>query len=386
MKIYNSHSHFGVEIERKKINLKYIFEKSYVGWLNELKSESKEDIRDYFEKNMTMKAFVQLKRSIEKLYGHGLVLSEETWDIFDERIETAYLDPDYENHVLREICGYDQILLDDWIDIRSSGSNGVDCSVALRCDFMFYGYSREGLLSCEANPFDFFDYVPGNIDDYVTKIRNYIRESYEKGKCTALKVCMAYFRDLSFVDVTRRKANFVYEDVNNPEYIRSFQDYIMNILAEIAGEFNIPIQLHTGLGQIYGTSAINLMPLIKKHENVRFSLLHGSFPWTDDLLAVLYDCPNTWLDICWMPSLSTNIAKNTLINVLELIGTDRIMWGCDASTVEESYGSLLAVYDLLDEVNGYFVEKGVFGEDFGERLKEKILYDNAVDLFCSIDE
>jgi predicted TIM-barrel fold metal-dependent hydrolase len=84
-----------------------------------------------------------------------------------------------------------------------------------------------------------------------------------------------------------------------------------------------------------------------------------------------------------MPSLSTNIAKNTLINVLELIGTDRIMWGCDASTVEESYGALLAVYDLLDEVNGYFVEKGVFGEDFGERLKEKILYDNAADLFCS---
>jgi hypothetical protein len=381
MKIYNSHSHFGVDIEREKISLKYIFEKSYVGWQNTLQSESEKDIRAYFEKNMTMKAFVQLKLSIEKLYGEGFILSEENWDIFDERIKKAYSDPDYENHVLRDICGYDEILLDDWIDIRSSGSKGVNCKVALRCDFMFYGYSREGLISCEANPFEFFGYVPDNIDDYVIKMRNYIKESYDMGKCVAIKVCMAYFRDLVFEDIDREKAELVYKNPENSQYIRYFQDYVMYKLCEIAGEFNIPIQFHTGLGQIKGTSAINLLPLMKKYPKVRFSLLHGSFPWTEDLLAVLYDCPNTWLDICWMPSLSTNIAKDTLINVLELIGTDRIMWGCDASTVEESYGSLMAAYDLLDEVNGYFIDKGTFDLEFGEKLKKKIFHENALGFF-----
>jgi hypothetical protein len=328
-----------------------------------------------------MKAFVQLKLSIEKLYGEGFILSEENWDIFDERIKKAYSDPDYENHVLRDICGYDEILLDDWIDIRSSGSKGVNCKVALRCDFMFYGYSREGLISCEANPFEFFGYVPDNIDDYVIKMRNYIKESYDMGKCVAIKVCMAYFRDLVFEDIDREKAELVYKNPENSQYIRYFQDYVMYKLCEIAGEFNIPIQFHTGLGQIKGTSAINLLPLMKKYPKVRFSLLHGSFPWTEDLLAVLYDCPNTWLDICWMPSLSTNIAKDTLINVLELIGTDRIMWGCDASTVEESYGSLMAAYDLLDEVNGYFIDKGTFDLEFGEKLKKKIFHENALGFF-----
>ena len=381
MKIFNSHSHFGVEMEREKMSLKYIFDKSYVGWLYELPSESKEDIMAYFEKNMTMKAFVQLKASIEKLYGEGLLLNEDTWHIFDERIKKAYEDTAYENHVLREICGYEEILLDDWIDIRSSGSNGVECSVALRCDFMFYGYSKEGLLSCEANPFDFFEEVPDNIDDYVDKMRDYTRESYEMGKCTAIKVCMAYFRDIAFGDVEREKAGLVYEEPDNPEYIRCFQDYVMTRICEIAEEFNIPIQLHTGLGQIYGTSAINLMSLVKKYANVKFSLLHGSFPWTEDLLAVLYDCPNTWLDICWMPSLASKIVKDTLINVLELIGTDRVMWGCDASTVEESYGALLAAHDLLDEVNEYFIGKGVFDDAFGEKLKEKIFYKTAMEFF-----
>ncbi|SHJ39024.1 Amidohydrolase [Dethiosulfatibacter aminovorans DSM 17477] len=381
MKIFNSHSHLGVDIERGKMGLKYIFDKSYIGWLYELPSESREDIKAYFEKVMTMKAFVQLKAALEKLYGNGLKLDLNTWDVFDERIKKAYEDPNHENHVLRDVCGYDEILLDDWIDIRSSGSNGVECSVALRCDFMFYGYSREGLESCEANNFDFFDHVPDNIYDYEIKMRDYIKESLEMGKCTALKVCMAYFRDLDFEPVDCHMAGVVYEDDESSEYIRMFQDYVMAKICEIAGEFNIPIQIHTGLGQVTDTSPINLMPLIRKYSNVRFSLLHGGFPWADDLLAVLYECPNAWLDICWMPSLSSIIARDTLINVLELIGTDRIMWGCDAATVEESYGALLAGIDILDEVNGYFINKGVFDEAFGDRLKEKILYSNAKDFF-----
>jgi len=381
MKIYNSHSHFGVEIEREKMSLKYIFDKSYIGWLYELPSLSREDIQAYFDKVMTMRAFTQLKNALENLYGKGLKLDVDTWNIFDERIRKAYEEPGYEDHVLRDICGYDEILLDDWIDIRSDGSNGVECRVALRCDFMFYGYSRQGLESCEANAFDFFDYVPENIDDYVIKMRHYVKESLGMGKCTAIKVCMAYFRDLAFGNVTRDEANLVYKDANNPEYIRCFQDYVMDKLCQIAGEFDIPVQFHTGLGQVYGTSAVNLMPLMKKHENVRFSLLHGSFPWTEDLVAVLYDCPNTWLDICWMHSLSGRIAKDTLINVLELIGTDRIMWGCDSATIEESYGALLGGLNLIDEVNGYFVGKGVFDKEFGEQLKEKVFCKTAVEFF-----
>jgi len=141
MKIYNSHSHFGVEINRDKMSLKYLFDKSYVGWQYELKSESQKDIKSYIEKNMHMKAFFQLKKAIEKLYGEGLLLDEKTWHIFDQRLKKAYLDLGHENHVLRNICGYENILLDDYINIRSDGSNGVLCDVALRCDFMFYGYS-----------------------------------------------------------------------------------------------------------------------------------------------------------------------------------------------------------------------------------------------------
>lgn len=381
MNIYNSHSHFGVEIEREKMSLKYIFDKSYVGWQNILKSESKEDIKDYFEKNMTMKAFVQIKRALEKLYGHGLKLDENTWQVFDERIKKAYEEPGYENYVLREICGYDKILLDDWIDIRSSGSKGVECKVALRCDFMFYGYSKKALESCEANPFDYFDEIPDNLDDYVIKMKNYIKESYEMGKATAIKVCMAYFRDIKFENIDKERAEKIYIKPENPQYIRSFQDYVMDKICEIADEFNIPIQFHTGLGQIYGTSVINLLPLIKKHVNVKFLLLHGSFPWTEDLLAVLYDCPNTWLDICWMPSLSSIIARDTLINVLELIGTDRVMWGCDASMVEESYGALMTAQELIDEANEYFISNGVFDEAFGEKLYKKIFYENASKIF-----
>lgn len=385
MKTYNTHSHFRVNLVNKHIGLKSIFGNSYVGWQNQLRSESREDIRDYFEKNMTMRAFIQLKTAIEKLYGNGLSLDEDTWDIFNEKIIESYNDYKYENYVLREICQYDEIILDDYINIRNDGSNGVKCKVALRCDFMFYGYSKESLLSCEANPFEFYDCVPDNIDDYVNKMKCYIKESLEMGKCTALKICMAYFRDISFDIIEKEKANLVYKDNNNPEYIKYFQDYVMCQLCEISEEYNIPVQIHTGLGQIHGTSAINLIPLINRYSSVKFALLHGSFPWIEDLLAVLYNCPNAYLDICWMPLLTCDYAKKALINTLELIGTDRIMWGCDTSTVEESYGALLAVISLLNEVNLYFIRKGAFNKQFGQKLREKVLYDNAKAFFKSSD-
>jgi len=381
MKIYNSHSHFGVEINRDKMSLKYLFDKSYVGWQYELKSESQKDIKSYIEKNMHMKAFFQLKKAIEKLYGEGLLLDEKTWHIFDQRLKKAYLDLGHENHVLRNICGYENILLDDYINIRSDGSNGVLCDVALRCDFMFYGYSYESLKSSEAEPFEFFEDIPDNIEDYIKKIRKYIKDSYEKGKCTAIKVCMAYFRDIAFRKIEKAKAELVYKDPKNTEYIKYFQDYVMEQICLVAEEYNIPIQIHTGLGQIYGTSPINIMPLIKRHENNKFSLLHGGFPWVDDLLAVLYDCPNTYLDICWMPILSSKISLNTLINTLELIGSERIIWGCDTATVEESYGSLLATLEVLDEAEKYFIGKNIFKDNYNQNLKEKILYQNAIELF-----
>jgi predicted TIM-barrel fold metal-dependent hydrolase len=246
---------------------------------------------------------------------------------------------------------------------------------------MFYGYSREGLMSCEANPFDFFDDLPDNIDDYTKKMREYIKESYEMGKCAAIKVCMAYFRDIAFEKVEKDKANQVYSNLHNPEYIKFFQDYVMDMICIIAEEFSIPVQIHTGLGQIYGTSPIDIMPMIKRHDRVKFSLLHGGFPWTDDLLAVLYHCSNTYLDICWMPLLSTKIAVETVISALELIGSERIIWGCDAATVEESYGALLATFEILDEVEESFIKRKFFGREEAQILREKILYSNAKELF-----
>ncbi len=381
MKIYNSHSHFGVEIDRGKMSLKYLFNKSYVGWQNELKSESQEDIKAYFDKNIHMKAFFQLKKTLEKLYGEGLTLNEKTWHTFDERLKSAYNNLGYENNLLRNICGYEKILLDDYIKIRSDGSNGVICDVALRCDFMFYGYSYESLMSSEAEPFEFFEEIPDNIEDYTRKIKEYIKESYEKGKCTAIKVCMAYFRDIAFRESKKDKAQLVYKEPKNQLYVKYFQDYVMDQICLIAEEFNIPIQMHTGLGQIYGTSPINILSLVKRHEKNNFALLHGGFPWTDDLLAVLYDSPNTYLDVCWMPILSSKISLNTLINTLELIGSDRILWGCDTAIAEESYGSLLASLEILDEVEEHFISKGVFKKEDNQNLKEKILYKNAVKLF-----
>lgn len=381
MIVYNAHSHYGVEIYDRPISLKSIFNHSYVGWQNELISEDLESIVRYFVKNKTMNAFVQLKKALEDLYGNGLMLDENTWHVFDERLKKAHDQKGYDHYVLKERCGYEEILLDDYIQIRSDGSNGVSCKVSLRCDFMFYGYSKEALLTSEALPFEFFDHIPNNITDYTNKVVTYIEESLSYGKCSAIKVCMAYFRDLSFERVSPKQAEQVYGDTDNPHFVKQFQDYVMDLICKTAEKYDIPIQIHTGLGQIQGTSAIELIPLFNRFPKVKFVLLHGSFPWIDDLLAVLYAYPNTYVDVCWVPLLSKKMAVDTLVKIMELIGYDRIIWGCDTSSVEESYGALKVTLEILDQVNTYFIGEGVYDQVFATHIKESIMYLTAKQLF-----
>lgn len=62
----------------------------------------------------------------------------------------------------------------------------------------------------------------------------------------------------------------------------------------------------------------------------------------DDLLGLLHSYSNVYADLCWLPLISTSAAKRFLREALEIGGSNRILWGCDTWTSEESYGAVLA--------------------------------------------
>ncbi len=402
MKIINTHAHLGIEAPAaSEMTLRGLFNASYVGWQNRLESETEPALTAYFERNSGMRAFHMLVRALEALHGDGEALSPQTWHAFDKRLRAAYArGSSYQTGVLRDICGYERIVQDDYFDIGSGDIFGEEYDFALRCDMFFCGYSKAALLSAEARPNAFFEDVPDNLADYSKKLRDFVWPSVEVPNCAiyhgrpkaaptglrfnqrlsntrlrALKVCMAYFRGLDFSPAPVNPEK-VYREAN-AAHTKAFQDFVMNELCALAAEFDLPLQIHAGLGQGVRTSPNELLPLIKAHPETRFIILHGGFPYRDDLLNVLYLCPNTILDMSWVPLLSMQKALETLIAAIELIGAERVVWGCDANTVEESYGALLAANEMIDAVEARFAS---WGGDMPD-IKEKILYENAKRVF-----
>lgn len=202
--------------------------------------------------------------------------------------------------------------------------------------------------------------------------------------CVALKIALAYERSIHFEKVTPEQAERVFllneEDIT-PDDISAFQDYLFWKICEIAAEVSLPLQCHTGMGQIIDTNVLQLNNVIKNNPETKFVLLHCGFPWVDDILSMVDGYPNLYPDLTWVPILSYTASNRILHQLIEMSPIDKICWGCDTWTVEESYGSLLAFRFSLCKVLSEKVADGYFTVNNAKDIIDKILFDNARHLY-----
>jgi hypothetical protein len=72
-----------------------------------------------------------------------------------------------------------------------------------------------------------------------------------------------------------------------------------------ARELKLPVQLHTGhmagvRNRVDKTNAAYLAGVLELHQEVRFDLFHGNWPYLGDLLFLGKNYPNVSLDLCWL--------------------------------------------------------------------------------------
>ena len=165
------------------------------------------------------------------------------------------------------------------------------------------------------------------------------------------------------------------------EDIRYFQNYLFWKICEIAAELSLPLQCHTGMGQITNTNILQLNDVIKSNPETKFVLLHCGFPWLDDLFPMVDGYQNVYPDLTWVPLLSYTASNRVLHQLIEMSQIDKICWGCDTWTVEESYGSLLAFRFSLCRVLTEKIEDGYLSVSNAKDIIDKILFDNAGKLY-----
>lgn len=94
------------------------------------------------------------------------------------------------------------------------------------------------------------------------------------------------------------------EDLTTAER-NALGDWCLARGVELATEHDLPIKIHCGYYAgnyrlpLDWINAANLNPLLKRYEEARFVLMHLSYPFTEELVAMAKQFPNLWIDCCW---------------------------------------------------------------------------------------
>ncbi|HWB12074.1 MAG TPA: amidohydrolase family protein [Pirellulales bacterium] len=222
-----------------------------------------------------------------------------------------------------------------------------------------------------------------SLDDYLAAIDTIFARAVA-ADAACLKTTLAYQRSLRFENVPHERAESLFgrprADLTADEQ-RDFEDFMFWRLCELSAKHDLPFQIHTGQARVQGSNPMLLVDLIAANPRTKFVLFHGGFPWVGETGVIAMRHPNVWIDSVWLPTLSYTMAKRAYQEWLEVIPSDRIMWGADAVQAEGIYAATEFTRQCLAEALAEKVDRGELREEQAVQIGRQIMRENALKLF-----
>jgi hypothetical protein len=386
----------------KDCPLHYVWQRSYFTWGHHLARWPKDGnfenwwnaAQKNFQNSRARSAYRAMLPIFTDLYGVDFeTLNAEQAKDLDAKMKKNYENPDWPEEVLVKKANTQFMVIDSYIHPRHTGDH-FPWAVSI-CNVRWYinGFHEDEFIKHRnlggCNPYAFAakHKLPiKTLDDYVNVLDKIIVDAKERG-AVGLKNQMAYDRTLQINWVPQKEAEKIFgkprEELNHGQ-IKMFQDYIVWKLAELSAKNDMPYQIHTGHARIPGSNPMNLVPLIQGNHKTKFILFHGGFPWIGESGMVALKYPNVYLDSVWMPTLSYSMGKQGYREWLEMISSDRIMWGSDMFTVEGSYGATIFARQCIYEALAEMVIDRELREEDAVRIGRQILRENALKVFSGL--
>jgi uncharacterized protein len=404
--IVDVHEHHMPEILlSREVNLLQLFQQSYAGWTRArpyaLPSETREGdpmltagaqtswetLAPYLV-NSGSNSFVRnLVSAVLELYGKGeTAITRENWDRLDSAVRAHHRRPEWCGDLLRR-AGIERIITDPYSDplLDAPKALGPIYSSVLRVNSLACGWHPG---SCDHNGnkghvlLQRLGLSPGSFDDYLAALAKLV-DGLTSRHQVALKNALAYDRDLDFDEPDEKLARAAWGQAAPPAAQRkAFSDLVVDRLCELAGERDVPVQMHLGTALVRGSHPMKVAGLIERHPRTRFLLMHLAYPWSRDLLGLAFVYRNIWLDLTWSLLLSPSHFKLALHEAIEVLPDEsRLMIGGDNWHVEESYGTLKLARRLVGEVLQEKLAAGYFQFEDAQRLAAGIFRENALRFF-----
>jgi predicted TIM-barrel fold metal-dependent hydrolase len=310
----------------------------------------------------------------------------------NERIYRNYLDQRWLYEVVTERAHIELMFNDPYwarLDFRTDYPFGV---LVFNVTTLTRGFHRSEFKSRFDDPYAFADdhkLDVNSLDAYVDLLDRLFQTAKEKG-AACLKTTLAYERTLDFAKVPRERAARAFGKPRSEltaEEMKDFEDYIMWQLVALSGKHDLPFQIHTGDARLQGSNPLLLVDLIQANPKTKFILFHGGYPWVGETGAiVMRHGTHVWVDSVWLPTISFTMAKRAYHEWLDVMPSNRIMWGADCNHAEGIYGATELTRRCLAEVLAERVDRGDLTEEDGRRIGQQILRDNALALFPQLKD
>jgi hypothetical protein len=319
-------------------------------------------------------------RGLQSIHGmEGETINDTNWRLLNQKIRSAYQDPGWTLKVLREKT-HIRWAIDDVDGFDMDRSLFLP---SLKFDYLLGGGSPAGRRRIQQ--IDGAD-ISG-FDDYLQFLDQKLTEFKARG-AVALKTVTPYYRSLDYAVVAADDARRAYAAVEEPTPAqrKAVEDFAFHAVVRKAVELDLPIQIHTGILAWNSTFLPHCDPtllnaIFLQYPKCRFVLFHGGYPYSDELGVLVKTFPNVYIDLCWMPWISEGIAKRFLEIWLEIIPSNKFMWGGDAHRAECVHGHWLLAQQVVCEVLSEKVARGVLSADDALRIAAGIFRDNAQEFF-----
>ncbi len=220
-------------------------------------------------------------------------------------------------------------------------------------------------------------------EDFLAVIDAIFADAVASG-CICLKSTQAYQRTLDYENITAERAKELFgkspAEISASEQ-KEFEDFMFWHVCRLSVKFDLPFQVHTGQARVQGSNPLLLVDVIAGNPETKFILFHGGFPWVGETGVIAMRHKNVWIDSVWLPTLSYTMGKRAYQEWLEIVPSDRIMWGADTVTAEGIYAATEFTRQCLAEALAEKVERGELREEHANRIGRQVMRDNALKLF-----
>jgi predicted TIM-barrel fold metal-dependent hydrolase len=371
---------------------------SYYTWINPLSGwpEGKpfddwwKVAKDDFDDARATSFYRYVLPAFKDLYGVDFEsMTDEQARALNDKIFENYKDDKWLHHVVTEQANIELMLVDPyWARFKFERPYRFSVPV-LNVTSMVDGYHESSFTSQLDSPYAFVRQSGEEVktlDDYLAAI-DAIFQKAVTSDAVCLKTTLAYQRTLDFANVPRERAEKVFGRPKaelTAEEIKDFQDFILWRLCELSAKYELPFQIHTGQARIQGSNPMLLVDLIAANPKTKFVLFHGGFPWVGETGVIAMKHKNVWVDSVWLPQLSYTMAKRAYQEWLEVMPSDRIMWGADTVQAEGIYAATVWTRQCLSEALAEKVERGELSEEQAIKIGRQVLRENALKLFPTL--